>query len=101
MAKATVKASHISIANRYLLILCLVGDFGLATSSLAAVDPSDVSPHIVTPEADMTLGAVRLNTSALYEILTCDHRGGDQALYCSRGSVQKERAARPQQGGFV
>lgn len=33
-----------------------VGDFGLATSSLAAVDPSDVSPHVITPEADMTLG---------------------------------------------
>jgi len=36
----------------------LVGDFGLATSSLAAVDPSDVSPHAVTLEADMTLGTV-------------------------------------------
>ena len=36
----------------------LVGDFGLATSSLAAVDPSDVSPHAVTFEADMTLGIV-------------------------------------------
>lgn len=35
---------------------CAVGDFGLATSSLAAVDPSDVSPILVTPDADMTLG---------------------------------------------
>ncbi|KAF8625130.1 hypothetical protein AX15_005537 [Amanita polypyramis BW_CC] len=34
---------------------CKVGDFGLATSSLAAVDPSDVSPHAVDPDADMTL----------------------------------------------
>ena len=34
-----------------------MGDFGLATSSLAAVDPSDVSPHVIAPEADMTLGA--------------------------------------------
>ncbi|KAF9457367.1 kinase-like domain-containing protein [Collybia nuda] len=34
---------------------CKVGDFGLATSSLAAVDPSDVSPHVVAMEADMTL----------------------------------------------
>jgi translation initiation factor 2-alpha kinase 4 len=34
---------------------CKVGDFGLATSSLAAVDPSDVSPVLVTPDADMTL----------------------------------------------
>lgn len=36
-------------------MFCEVGDFGLATSSLAAVDPSDVSP-ILTPDADMTLG---------------------------------------------
>ncbi|KAK2467467.1 hypothetical protein APHAL10511_000322 [Amanita phalloides] len=34
---------------------CKVGDFGLATSSLAAVDPSDVSPHAVALDADMTL----------------------------------------------
>lgn len=37
-------------------MFCAVGDFGLATSSLAAVDPSDVSPILVTPDADMTLG---------------------------------------------
>jgi hypothetical protein len=41
----------------YLSLTCYsVGDFGLATSSLAAVDPSDVSPRVVAPEADMTLG---------------------------------------------
>ncbi|KAJ3758340.1 kinase-like domain-containing protein [Lentinula raphanica] len=34
---------------------CKVGDFGLATSSLAAVDPSDVSPSVILPQADMTL----------------------------------------------
>ncbi|THH07416.1 hypothetical protein EW145_g3398 [Phellinidium pouzarii] len=34
---------------------CKVGDFGLATSSLAAVDPSDVSPMSVSTFADMTL----------------------------------------------
>ncbi|KAH9846907.1 Serine/threonine-protein kinase [Lenzites betulinus] len=33
---------------------CKVGDFGLATSSLAAVDPSDVAPSITRHE-DMTL----------------------------------------------
>ncbi|KAF7974176.1 hypothetical protein HWV62_13309 [Athelia sp. TMB] len=32
-----------------------VGDFGLATSSLAAVDPSDVSPYVAASDADMTL----------------------------------------------
>ncbi|KAG7085469.1 hypothetical protein E1B28_003030 [Marasmius oreades] len=34
---------------------CKVGDFGLATSSLAAVDPSDVSPRAVIPSGEMTL----------------------------------------------
>ncbi|KAH7905298.1 kinase-like domain-containing protein [Hygrophoropsis aurantiaca] len=34
---------------------CKVGDFGLATSSLAAVDPSDLSPHIVHSDSDLTL----------------------------------------------
>ncbi|KXN81004.1 Serine/threonine-protein kinase gcn2 [Leucoagaricus sp. SymC.cos] len=34
---------------------CKVGDFGLATSSLAAVDPSDVSRHPNYTDADMTL----------------------------------------------
>jgi hypothetical protein len=38
------------------LIRHLVGDFGLATSSLAAVDPSDVSHHVPTTDAEMTLG---------------------------------------------
>lgn len=42
-----------------------MGDFGLATSSLAAVDPSDVSPVLVTSDADMTLGKLY----ATYEIL--------------------------------
>ncbi|KAF8959858.1 kinase-like domain-containing protein [Flammula alnicola] len=35
---------------------CKVGDFGLATSSLAAVDPSDVASPAAIMEADMTLG---------------------------------------------
>ncbi|KAL4071177.1 kinase-like domain-containing protein [Scleroderma yunnanense] len=34
---------------------CKVGDFGLATSSLAAVDPSDLSPQITHSDSDMTL----------------------------------------------
>lgn len=32
-----------------------MGDFGLATSSLAAVDPSDVTRHPIYPETDLTL----------------------------------------------
>ncbi|KDQ25175.1 hypothetical protein PLEOSDRAFT_1066383 [Pleurotus ostreatus PC15] len=34
---------------------CKVGDFGLATSSLAAVDPSDVSRPGITMDSEMTL----------------------------------------------
>ncbi|PPQ98103.1 hypothetical protein CVT26_003273 [Gymnopilus dilepis] len=34
---------------------CKIGDFGLATSSLAAVDPSDVSSRSPMVDADMTL----------------------------------------------
>lgn len=33
-----------------------VGDFGLATSSLAAVDPSDLSPQVTQSDSDLTLG---------------------------------------------
>ena len=57
MAKATAKARHgdnLSLAAE--LNFHIVGDFGLATSSLAAVDPSDVSPHAAIIESDMTLG---------------------------------------------
>lgn len=35
---------------------CKVGDFGLATSSLAAaVEPSELAPHTITADAEMTL----------------------------------------------
>lgn len=55
--RATVKACF---SSRYQIPVLtsgwIVGDFGLATSSLAAVDPSDVSLHVIAPEADMTLG---------------------------------------------
>ncbi|KAG2338792.1 hypothetical protein BDR05DRAFT_984599 [Suillus weaverae] len=34
---------------------CKVGDFGLATSSLAAVDPSDLSPSVVHSDSELTL----------------------------------------------
>ncbi|KAF8124132.1 kinase-like domain-containing protein [Boletus edulis] len=34
---------------------CKVGDFGLATSSLAAVDPSDLSPQITHSDSELTL----------------------------------------------
>jgi hypothetical protein len=35
-----------------------VGDFGLATSSLAAaVEPSELVPHVIMADAEMTLGS--------------------------------------------
>ena len=35
-----------------------VGDFGLATSSLAAaVEPSELVPHAIVADAEMTLGS--------------------------------------------
>jgi len=35
-----------------------VGDFGLATSSLAAaVEPSELVPHVIVADAEMTLGS--------------------------------------------
>lgn len=52
-----------------------VGDFGLATSSLAAVDPSDVSPHVIAPEADMTLGTYGSGPFSRPELmLSCSQR---------------------------
>jgi hypothetical protein len=61
MEMAIVKVS-VSDTSRARVLLTsrtlslLVGDFGLATSSLAAVDPSDVSPHSVIADPEMTLG---------------------------------------------
>lgn len=43
---------------RFLIPHSTVGDFGLATSSLAAVHPNDKSPHIGLLE-DLTLGSHR------------------------------------------
>ncbi|EGN94241.1 hypothetical protein SERLA73DRAFT_126224 [Serpula lacrymans var. lacrymans S7.3] len=51
-----IKLTNIFIGKRqYGKGDCKVGDFGLATSSLAAVDPSDVSPHLGHSDSDMTL----------------------------------------------
>ncbi|PPQ64064.1 hypothetical protein CVT24_008877 [Panaeolus cyanescens] len=57
MATLGVLHRDIKLANIFIDAKgdCKIGDFGLATSSLAAVDPSDVSPQAVIQEADMTL----------------------------------------------
>jgi len=63
MAREIVKASHCS-SNQGAFSSDVVGDFGLATSSLAAVDPSDVSLHVATPDADMTLGGSQITATS-------------------------------------
>jgi len=58
-----------------------VGDFGLATSSLAAVDPSDLTRHSICSETDMTLGAcfrISLSGGLLTNSLS---RGWHKAVY--------------------
>jgi hypothetical protein len=43
-----------------LLKTLIVGDFGLATSSLVAVDTSNAPPHALLHTGDMTLGTPKL-----------------------------------------
>lgn len=76
----------------------IVGDFGLATSSLAAVDPSDVSPQVAAFEADMTLGKYFISCGIL--VLTL-HRGRNTIIYCSGSPVKKKRAKKSLQSGHV
>jgi hypothetical protein len=69
MAREIAKASLILFFwNLHFITLYVVGDFGLATSSLAAVDPSDVSPVLVTPDADMTLGMAFSNSLSFHDV---------------------------------
>ena len=62
--------------------MVLVGDFGLATSSLAAVDPSDVASPSITLEADMTLGSLAFACfpSQYFDIIC---RGWNKVVYRS------------------
>lgn len=47
-----------------------VGDFGLATSSLAAVDPSDLSPQVSQSDSDLTLGKLDIVDGYILRDLT-------------------------------
>jgi serine/threonine protein kinase len=65
MVKGTVKAGRqdYSVYTRVDGPPHEVGDFGLATSSLAAaVEPSELAPHTITADAEMTLGLTLLST---------------------------------------
>jgi len=46
-----------------------VGDFGLATSSLAAVEPSELVPHAIVADSEMTLGSFVLVSHVGYPSL--------------------------------
>jgi len=57
MVKGTVKVGRQDYVRTRVDGLHEVGDFGLATSSLAAaVEPSGLVPHTITADAEMTLG---------------------------------------------
>jgi len=60
---------------------CKVGDFGLATSSLAAVDPSDLTRHSIYPETDMTLGTCFCIPLSGVLSINSQFRGWHKAVY--------------------
>lgn len=80
----------------YLIKRTVVGDFGLATSSLAAVDPSDVSPHAVVLDADMTLGVWFCPCASfptgvdIFFFFAC--RGRNEAVHRSRSPIAESRS---------
>jgi hypothetical protein len=101
MVKGTVKAGrqdyyvHTRVDGPY-----EVGDFGLATSSLAAaVEPSELAPNTITADAEMTLGLCPI--FAFWTLLIIVHRGWDQTVHCTGSAVAQKRPAKPYQGGFV
>ncbi|KAF9231990.1 hypothetical protein BU15DRAFT_90768 [Melanogaster broomeanus] len=55
--EALVHMGSMGILHRDIKLtnIFIVGDFGLATSSLAAVDPSDLSPQITHSDSELTL----------------------------------------------
>lgn len=84
------------------LFMVPVGDFGLATSSLAAVDPSDVASPSITLEADMTLGSLASEcVSSQYSDMV--YRGRNKVVYRSWGTIETERkrTSRPFKGRHV
>lgn len=66
-AKGDVKGWYHAIVECYVLTFYIVGDFGLATSSLAAVDPSDLPGlQVTSSDTDMT-------QSELHHIILLPH----------------------------
>lgn len=78
-----------------------VGDFGLATSSLAvAVEPSELTPHTITVDAEMTLGSSPIS-GVLDTSHYRSHRGWDQTVHRTGSAITKKRPAKSYQGRFV
>lgn len=101
MVKGTVKAGyHDHYVHTRVNGSHEVGDFGLATSSLAAaVEPSELTPHTITVDAEMTLGLSPI--SGLLDTSYRSQRGWDQTVHCTGSSITKKRPAKPYQGRFV
>lgn len=101
MAKGTVKAGRQDYyAHTRVDGPPEVGDFGLATSSLAAaVEASELGPHTITADAEMTLGLSP--NFAFWALLYRLHRGWDQAVHCTGSTITKKRSPQPYQGGSV
>jgi len=89
--KGDCKGEHIVCNTLTISYFCIqsVGDFGLATSSLAAVEPADVSEttlvvnNLITQ--DMTLG-MDITVHWILEQNSCFYRGWNNSLYRARGS---------------
>jgi len=77
---------------------CKVGNFGLATSSLAAVDPLDLTRHSIYPETDMTLSTCFCISLSGVLSINSQFRGRRKAVYRACGPIEKERAEKPFQG---
>lgn len=88
MAREIAKVRpSVLLAESLIDVRFLVGDFGLATSSLAAVDPSDVSRPGITMDSEMTLGTFFLYFTLVIVKLTVHFRGWNTAIYCAGGPV--------------
>jgi hypothetical protein len=73
-----------------------VGDFGLATSSLAAVEPSELVPHAIVADAEMTLGSFVL----VSHVGDSHHvgRGWHQIVHRTGSTITKKGAEKSYQG---
>src|ERR1700761_5208970 len=97
MVKGTVKAGH----QDYYVHTRVdgsheVGDFGLATSSLAAaVEPSELAPHTIAADAEMTLGLSPTSTSGYFSLSFTQRLGPNCTLHRKCNHQKKARETIP------